>query len=89
MSITSVKKNEIIKSFGKSETDTGSAPVQIAILTERIKNISNHLKAHHKDCHSRHGLFKLVGARKSLFNYLKNNNPKLCIEIANKLGLKS
>ena len=67
-------KAEIIAEFGKDSKDTGSANVQVAILTERISHLTEHLKFHFKDVHSRAGLLKLVGKRRRLLNYIKNRN---------------
>ena len=67
-------KKEIIAKFGKDEKDTGSTSVQIALLTERINHLNEHLKMHPKDNHTRRGLLKLVGQRKGLLNYLKNTD---------------
>ena len=72
MSITTERKQELIKEFGKSETDTGSAEVQIAILTERIVNLTAHFKTHAKDNHSRRGLLMLVSQRRHLLDYLRD-----------------
>jgi small subunit ribosomal protein S15 len=69
--ITKDKKKEIVSKFGANENDTGSTSVQIALLTERINQLNEHFKTHLKDHHSRRGLLKLVGARRSLLNYLK------------------
>ena len=70
------KKREIIEKFKESPNDTGSASVQIAILTERINNLTEHFKKHPKDFHSRRGLLMLVGRRRRLLNYLKQHDPK-------------
>ena len=72
--ITKEKKSENVKKFGKSALDTGSTSVQIALLTERIKDISGHLKANKKDNSSTRGLLKLVGQRRRLLNYLKKQD---------------
>lgn len=70
MPVTKEKKSELVKKFGKNEADTGKAEVQIALLTERINHLTEHLKTHQKDNHTRYGLLKLVGKRKRLLNYL-------------------
>lgn len=70
------KKEEIIKKYGKSETDTGSPMVQIALLTERIQYLTDHLKSHKGDTHSRRGLLKLVGARRRMIKYLKETEEE-------------
>lgn len=69
-----VKKQEIINKFKQSENDTGSAQVQIALLTERIKELTEHLKSNHKDNHSRRGLSMLIGRRKSFLRYLEEQD---------------
>jgi len=71
MSITDVRKQELIKEFATKEGDTGSPEVQVAIITERINNLTGHFKSHHKDFHSRLGLMKLVGKRRRLLDYVK------------------
>ncbi len=70
MPVTKERKAELIKKFGTSEVDTGRTEVQIALLTERINHLTEHLKVHPKDNHTRYGLLKLVGKRKRLLNYL-------------------
>ncbi len=70
MALTKERTAELVKKFGKSEQDTGSIEVQIAILTEEINTLTNHLKEHKHDHHSRRGLLKMVGKRRSLLNYL-------------------
>ena len=74
MSITKEKKKELIKKYKKNEKDTGSADVQVAILSEKIKSLTDHLKEHHKDFISRRGLLTMVGKRRNLLNYIKNND---------------
>lgn len=74
MAQSAVKKNEIIEKFKIHPTDTGSSEVQIALLTERIEYLTEHFKIHKKDHHSRQGLLKLVGHRRSLLDYLKKKN---------------
>ena len=74
MSIEKNKTVEIIKGFGANESDSGSADVQVAILTERIKNLTEHLKLHKKDFGSRRGLLSMVGQRRNLLKYIKNKN---------------
>ena len=82
------KKQEIIEKFKLHNADTGSAAVQIALVSERIKDLSEHLKKHKKDFHSRRGLLMLVGKRRSLLNYLKKKNPEKYEEILKKLSLR-
>ena len=81
-------KAEIIAEFGKDSKDTGSANVQVAILTERISYLTEHLKFHFKDVHSRAGLLKLVGKRRRLLNYIKNRNLDEYRELIEKLGIR-
>ena len=88
MALSVEKKQEIIKNFARGEKDTGSAEVQIAILTEEIKNLTEHLKEHKHDYHSRRGLLKKVGQRRSLLNYLKNKDVTRYREVIKKLGLR-
>ena len=82
------QKTEIIKEFQKDEKDTGSPEVQIAILTQRIKELTEHLKVNKKDHSSRRGLFKMIRRRKALLNYLMNNDIERYREIIEKLGLR-
>lgn len=81
-------KAEIIAEFGKDSKDTGSANVQVAILTERISHLTEHLKFHFKDVHSRAGLLKLVGKRRRLLNYIKNRNLDEYRDLIEKLGIR-
>ena len=81
-------KAEIIAEFGKDSKDTGSANVQVAILTERISHLTEHLKFHFKDVHSRAGLLKLVGKRRRLLNYIKYRNLDEYRELIEKLGIR-
>ena len=81
-------KAEIIAEFGKDAKDTGSANVQVALLTERISHLTEHLKFHFKDVHSRAGLIKLVGKRRRLLNYIKNRNLDEYRELIEKLGIR-
>jgi small subunit ribosomal protein S15 len=82
------EKDAIIKKYRTHKDDTGSPEVQIAILTEEIKRVSEHLKTHRKDNHSRRGLLKMVGNRRRLMRYLKNEDQKRYEKIADKLKLK-
>jgi small subunit ribosomal protein S15 len=86
--LTPEKKQEIIKAYQVHETDTGSPEVQIAILTERINYLNEHLKANKKDHHSRRGLLKMVGQRRSLLDYLKDNDFDRYRNIVTRLGLR-
>ena len=75
MALTKENKAELVKQHGESDSDTGKAEVQVALLTERIKYLTEHLKIHNKDHHSRRGLLKLVGQRRRLLKYLQNVYP--------------
>jgi small subunit ribosomal protein S15 len=86
--ITSEKKQELILSHRRHEGDTGSPEVQIAILTDRINELTTHLKEHKKDHHSRRGLLKMVGNRRSLLNYLKASDLERYRAILVKLNLR-
>ena len=88
MSITKEKKQEIIKKFAINERDTGSAEVQVAILTERIKRLNEHFKTHPKDHHSRTGLLKMVGRRHKLLKYIKRKDIEKYRELIQKLGIR-
>ena len=88
MALTKEKKQEIIERFAKDEKDTGSAEVQIAILTEEILVLTEHLKEHKHDFHSRRGMLKKVGQRRSLLNYLKNKDVTRYRDVIKKLGLR-
>lgn len=88
MSITTEKKLEVITSNKQHDSDTGSPEVQVAILTERIRNLTEHFKTHKKDHHSRRGLLMLVGQRKSLLSYLKKKNIERYRALIEKLGLR-
>ena len=86
--ITKEKKAEIMKNFGRKEGDTGSPEVQIAVLTARISYLTEHLKEHKKDHHSRRGLLKMVGHRRNLLNYLAKKDINRYRAIVEKLGLR-
>ncbi|WP_102028263.1 30S ribosomal protein S15 [Salirhabdus sp. Marseille-P4669] len=88
MAITKERKNEIINEFKTHENDTGSPEVQIAVLTEEIQNLNDHLRVHKKDHHSRRGLLKMVGKRRNLLNYLRNKDVTRYRELIQKLGLR-
>ncbi len=88
MSITLERKAELIKTHGRTEGDTGSAEVQVAILSERISNLTEHFKTHKKDNHTRRGLLKLVSARRSLLDHLKNSDEGRYQALIEKLGLR-
>lgn len=74
MSITQERTEELVKEFGRGSNDTGSPEVQIAILTERVRNLTDHMLTHKKDLHSRRGLIAMVGQRRRLLDYLKRKN---------------
>ena len=88
MSITPEKKTELIKQYGRAEGDTGSPEVQVSVLSERIGNLTEHMKVHKKDFHSRRGLLKMVGRRRGLLDYLKRKNPGRYEEMIKALGLR-
>ena len=88
MSISKDKKLEIINNFGKSDIDSGSPNVQVAILTERIKNLTDHLKSHAKDFSTRRGLLTLVGKRRRILDYLKKKSSENYKQIIESLGLR-
>ncbi len=88
MAQSAVKKTEIIEKFKVHPTDTGSSEVQIALLTDRIQYLTEHFKTHKKDHHSRQGLLKLVGQRRSLLDYLKNKDVNKYRTILQELGLR-
>jgi small subunit ribosomal protein S15 len=88
MPLTKEAKLEIVKRFGSAESDTGSAKVQIALLTERINQLNEHLRIHAKDHHSRRGLLKLVGQRRRLQTYLQKNDLEAYRELIKELGLR-
>lgn len=86
--LTSRKKKIVMKEHGLHETDTGSAAVQIGLLTKQIEELTGHLKKHKKDNHSRRGLLKMVGRRRRLLAYLEKSDNKTYNGIVKKLGLK-
>jgi len=88
MTITAERKEALIKEHGRAEGDTGSAEVQVAILTERIKNLTEHFKGHAKDNHSRRGLLMLVNQRRSLLDYLRGKDEQRYTDLIAKLGLR-
>ncbi|WP_085992372.1 30S ribosomal protein S15 [Oceanobacillus senegalensis] len=88
MAITQERKNEIINEYKVHDTDTGSPEVQIAVLTEEINTLNNHLRVHKKDHHSRRGLLKMVGKRRNLLNYLRNKDVTRYRELIKRLGLR-
>jgi len=88
MSITQQQKAELVKKYGRGENDTGSTEVQVAILTTRINNLTEHLKTHKKDFHSRRGLLVMVGQRRRLLDYLNSNSNERYAELIKSLGLR-
>ena len=88
MTITAEKKAEVIKDNARGATDTGSPEVQVAILTTRINQLTDHFKAHHKDNHSRRGLLMMVNKRRSLLDYLKKRDADRYTALIAKLGLR-
>ena len=88
MSITQERKSELITEYGKNDKDSGSASVQVAILSERIRNLTEHLKDHKKDFGSRRGLLAMVGQRRSLLDYIKSGNLVAYKALIEKLGLR-
>ncbi len=88
MSITSERKQELIKKFARSEGDSGSSEVQVAILTERINNLTGHFKGNHKDHHSRRGLLRMVANRRKLLDYLKSKDEARYQVLIKELGIR-
>jgi small subunit ribosomal protein S15 len=88
MSITAERKSELIRTHARGEADTGSAEVQVAILSERISNLTEHFKTHKKDNHSRRGLLKLVSQRRSLLDHLKKSDQGRYAALIGTLGLR-
>ena len=88
MALTKERKEELVKNFARSKNDTGSAEVQIAILTEEIKQLTEHLKEHKHDHHSRRGLLKKVGQRRNMLQYLADKDIQSYREVIKKLGLR-
>lgn len=86
--ISKMKKEEIIKNFGRTPEDTGSPEVQIALLTQRITELTEHLKSNKKDHHSRRGLLKMVGQRRGLLEYLKKTDIAVYRALIERLGLR-
>jgi small subunit ribosomal protein S15 len=88
MSITAIKKQALIEEYKTHDNDTGSPEVQVAVLTERINNLTDHFKTHGKDHHSRRGLLKLVSKRKALLGYLQKNEVERYRALIARLGLR-
>jgi len=88
MPLTKDKKQELIGRYGRADGDTGSAEVQVALLTERINELTEHLRSHSKDHHSRRGLLKMVGRRRRLLRYLESNDLERYRSLVSELGLR-
>jgi small subunit ribosomal protein S15 len=88
MSVTAERKQQIIQENSRGSDDTGSPEVQVAILTERINNLTQHFKSHAKDNHSRRGLLMLVNKRRSLLDYLRKKDQQRYLDLITKLGLR-
>ncbi|MBF0095488.1 MAG: 30S ribosomal protein S15 [Alphaproteobacteria bacterium] len=88
MSITPERKQEVVKEFGVKDGDTGSPEVQVAILSERIKNLTEHLKTHRKDFHSRRGLLMMVSQRRRMLDYVKGKEAARYESLIARLGLR-
>ena len=86
--ITADRKNELVKEHARQEGDTGSPEVQVAILSERIKNLTEHFKTHKKDNHSRRGLLMMVNKRRALLDYLRHKDGQRYLDLIAKLGLR-
>ncbi|MDX6642061.1 MAG: small subunit ribosomal protein [Solirubrobacteraceae bacterium] len=88
MTVSAEQKQELVSKFGKAERDTGSAEVQVALMTARINDLTEHLREHTKDHHSRRGLLMLVGKRRRLLNYLQRSNLESYRSLVKELGLR-
>ena len=88
MSITAEKKQAVIKDYGRTANDTGSPDVQVAILTDRINTLTEHMKLHKHDRHSRVGLLKMVGQRRSLLDYIKGKDIQRYTDLITRLGVR-
>ncbi len=88
MPLSVEKKKEIISKYGKNDGDSGSAESQIALLTQRIRDLTEHVKVHKKDKHTRHGLVKLVSQRKKMIKYLIKTNPESYTKLVKDLGIR-
>jgi small subunit ribosomal protein S15 len=88
MTLTQERKQELVSKFGDSEADTGKAEVQIALMTDRINDLNQHLRTHRKDHHSRRGLLMLVGRRRRLLNYLQRSDLERYRALVRELGLR-
>lgn len=88
MTVTAERKRELVSRFGRGESDTGATEVQVALLTERINDLTEHLRSHSKDHHSRRGLLKMVGRRRRLLRYLQRSEVERYRELVRELGLR-
>lgn len=88
MSVADIKKSEIVEKFQRAQGDTGSPEVQVALLTARINDLTEHFKTHRKDHHSRRGLLRMVSRRRKLLDYLKNRTPESYRTLIEQLGLR-
>jgi small subunit ribosomal protein S15 len=88
MTVTAERKRELVSKFGRSESDTGATEVQVALLTDRINDLTEHLRTHSKDHHSRRGLLKMVGHRRRLLQYLQRRDLERYRELVRELGLR-
>lgn len=88
MSITVERKQEVIKDFGTKEGDTGSPDIQVAILTERIRNLTDHMNNHKKDFHTRRGLLIMVGKRRRHLDYIKSKSEQRYLDLIGRLGIR-
>ena len=88
MPLSNEKKKEIINKFGKDKDDSGSTETQVALLTQRIRDVTDHVNIHTKDNHSRHGLVNLVSQRRRLMKYLQRTNPESYVELTKKLKIR-
>jgi len=88
MAVTMERKKGIVKDYSRHTTDTGSAEVQVALLTERINHLTDHLKVHRKDFTSRHGLLMMVGQRRRLLKHLEGEDKKGCESLKSRLGIR-
>jgi small subunit ribosomal protein S15 len=88
MTVTAERKRELVSRFGRSESDTGATEVQVALLTDRINELTEHLRTHSKDHHSRRGLLKMVGRRRRLLQYLRRRDLERYRELVRDLGLR-
>ncbi|MFL2705653.1 MAG: 30S ribosomal protein S15 [Gammaproteobacteria bacterium] len=88
MALDNTKKKEIVSKFGRTDKDTGSPEVQVALLSENIDSLQSHFKLNAKDHHSRRGLIRMVNQRRKLLDYLKNNKPETYSKILSDLGLR-